>query len=46
MSGLFYTVFPNDKNEMPQDFSSYKEAEEYGNEEFGVGNYTIESPCQ
>ena len=41
----FCTVFPNDPNEMPQDFPSYKEAREYGDEMFGEGNYVIESPC-
>ena len=30
---------------MPQDFESYVEAKEYGDEMFGEGNYTIESPC-
>lgn len=44
MSELFYTVFPNDENEMPQDFPSYEEAKEYGNEMFGEGNYSIEAP--
>ena len=39
------TVFPNDLDEMPQDFESYVEAKEYGDEMFGVGEYTIESPC-
>ena len=41
----FCTVFPNDPDEMPQDFSSYEEAEEYGENKFGKGAYTIESPC-
>lgn len=40
----FCTVFPNNPDEMPQDFSSYEEAMDYGNEMFGEGNYTIESP--
>ena len=44
MSELFYTVFPNDENEMPQDFPSYEEAKEYGNKMFGEGNYSIEAP--
>ena len=43
--GLFYTVFPNSKDEMPQDFDSYDEAREYGEAMFGSGNYTIECPC-
>ena len=38
---MFYTVFPKDKNEMPQDFPTYKEAEKYVNEEFGENNYII-----
>lgn len=41
----FYTVFPKDATEIPQDFGSYEEAAEYGKERFGAGNYTIESPC-
>ena len=32
-------------DEMPQDFESYVEAKEYGDEMFGEGDYTIESPC-
>lgn len=42
---MIYTVFPNDMDEMPQDFNSYNDAVEYGNEMFGRGNYTIECPC-
>lgn len=45
MNEWFCTVFPNDSDEMPQDFESYLEAKEYGVEMFGEGNYTIESPC-
>lgn len=45
MNEWFCTVFPNDPDEMPQDFESYLEAKEYGVEMFGEGNYTIESPC-
>lgn len=41
----FCTVFPNDPDEMPQDFPSYAAAKEYGNEMFGEGNYEISSPC-
>ena len=41
----FCTVFPNDSDEMAQDFPSFSEAKEYGDEMFGAGNYTIESPC-
>ena len=26
---MIYTVFPEDPNELPQDFPTYKEAEEY-----------------
>ena len=45
MNEWFCTVFPNDLDEMPQDFESYVEAKEYGDEMFGEGDYTIESPC-
>ena len=41
----FCTVFPHDPDEMPQDFPSWEEAEIYGDEHFGRGNYMIESPC-
>lgn len=42
----FVTLFPKEeyKNELPQDFPTWKEAEEYGNKQFGKGNYTIETP--
>ena len=40
--GTFWTVFPKDENAMPQDFPTKEEAKEYGDEEFGEGNYTIE----
>lgn len=42
----FYTVFPIYKyaNELPQDFASEEEAEEYGKENFGEGNYIVETP--
>lgn len=40
----FCTVFPDDPDEMPQDFPTWKDAEEYGNERFGQGNYVIETP--
>lgn len=40
----FYTVFPKEPNEMPQDFPTYSEAREYGDEKFGRDNYVIESP--
>lgn len=42
----FYTVFPINEyeNELPQDFPTQKEAKEFGNEEFGEGNYIIETP--
>jgi len=41
----FWTVFPKDENELPQDFPTYEEAEEYAEEKFCSGNYIIESPC-
>lgn len=40
---MIYTVFPKEEGEMPQDFPTYSDAQEYGDEEFGRGNYTIES---
>lgn len=40
---MIYTVFPKDENELPQDFSTYEEAEEYGEENFETGEYVIES---
>lgn len=42
---MIYTVFL-DSNELPQDFASYEEAEEYGKERVAWGyakDYTIES---
>lgn len=43
-----YTVFPNEPSDscfdMPQDFDTYEEAVEYGLEQFGCGNFTVESP--
>lgn len=38
-----YTVFPHDTDEMPQDFETEWEAIEYGNENYGEGNYTVEA---
>lgn len=40
---MIYTVFPNDESYPPQDFPTYKDAEDYGNEEFGKGRYAISS---
>ena len=40
---MIYTVFPKDKDELPQDFPTYEEAVAYGTECFGEGGYTIES---
>lgn len=39
-----YTVFPKDPDEMPQDFDTYEEAQLYGIEKFGHGNFIIASP--
>ncbi len=39
---MIHTVFPKDENEIPQDFPTYAEAKEYGDEEFGENGYTIE----
>lgn len=38
---MIYTVFPNDPDEMPQDFETYAEAKAYG-EEWLPDGYTIE----
>ena len=38
---MIYTVFQNDYS--PQDFPTYEEAKEYGNEEFGPEGYVIEA---
>lgn len=40
---MIYTVFPKQEGETPQDFPTYSDAQEYRDEEFGRGNYTIES---
>ena len=40
---MIYTVFPNEDGEMPQDFATYSEARDFADEEYGEGNYTIES---
>ncbi len=41
----FYTVFPigEYEGELPQDFPTQEEAEKFGNENFGEGNYVIET---
>lgn len=39
---MIYTVFPDDQDRMPQDFQTYKEAQEYGEVEEN-GKYRIES---
>lgn len=41
MDDDIYTVFPSDPEHMPQDFATYEEATEYG-DEYEDGNYTIE----
>lgn len=40
---MIYTVFPRDKSELPQDFSTYEEAVVYGMECYDKDGYTIES---
>lgn len=45
MSEYFVTVFPKEEREMPQDFPSHEEAKEFADEEYGEGNYIIESSC-
>lgn len=40
---MIYTVFPHDKNSLPQDFQTYADAQEYGNEAFGPNQYEIEA---
>ena len=42
-NGMIYTVFPKDESYPPQDFPTYAEAEEYGDERFGEDGYVIES---
>lgn len=37
----FCTVFPNDTSYSPKDCYTMREAEQYGNEMFGKGNYEI-----
>lgn len=44
MNEWFCTVFPYVPDEMPQDFESYAEAKEYGDEMFGEDNYTLLRP--
>lgn len=41
-----YTVFPNDPTELPQDFETWQEAIEFGEETYGKGNYTVESATE
>lgn len=45
MEAIIYCVFPHDPSEMPQEFTDYNEAKEYGDDIFGPGNYEIECPC-
>lgn len=40
---MIYTVFPKNEAKLPQDFPSYEEAKEYGDEECSEYGYTIES---
>lgn len=39
---MIYTVFPNDPDRLPQDFPTYEEAKEYG-DEYEPDGYEIES---
>ena len=39
---MIYTVFPNDPDRLPQDFPTYEEAKEYG-DECEPDGYKIES---
>lgn len=39
---MIYTVFPHDENSLLQDFQTYADAQEYGNEAFGPNQYEIE----
>lgn len=42
---MIYTTFPMHPvycTDVPQDFETYEEAKEYGDETWGAGNYTIE----
>lgn len=40
---MIYTVFPNDQDQMPQDFATFEEARLYGEEFFKTCGYRIES---
>lgn len=39
---MIYTVFPKDENELPQDFRTYENAEDWAEENLDCG-YEIES---
>lgn len=46
MEEIIYTVFPSDASAaLPQDFTLYADAKEYGDSTLGPGNYEIECPC-
>lgn len=40
---MIYTVFSNDPDRLPQDFATYEEAKDYGDEWESASGYTIES---
>lgn len=40
---MIYTVFPKDKDSMPQDFETYQEAKSYGDDVLGKDQYQIAS---
>lgn len=45
MEYIIYTVFTLLSGLLPQDFTSYDDAKEYGDTELGPGNYEIECSC-
>ena len=41
---MIYTVFPKQEGEMPQDFPTCSDAQEYGDEEFGRATIRLNQP--
>lgn len=40
---MIYTVFSHDESHPPRDFSTYANAQEYGDKAFGPNQYEIET---